>query len=193
VTSTANDGDSMMNNFRHARVRLINCTYTNIGSTSGNSGGVIFITSSSPGLDINGTVFLNVSVRNNGGVMKDEYSGIHTIVLSTFQNCSSTQGGGGAIYVNYNYLPSLINCKFLSNSAYTGGKDISHAIITFSNSYSSNSLSGTCSTSGLPRIYFANGSNVDNLLIGFINYLNLNSLFFFFFLKKKNVIHHYCT
>jgi hypothetical protein len=170
----------------------------NISGLNGNSGGVIYSTGNTV-FEINSTTFTNVSVTFNGGAIKDEYTASHSIQNSTFQNCISASGVGGAIYKNGGTLPSIINCRFISNSADGGGHDIAHNSDSFYNSYTASTLSGTCSSSDnseSPRIYFPNGSNLDNLLIGFkfiyFFFKRTHFFLFFFFLKKKNVIQICC-
>jgi hypothetical protein len=67
-----------------------------------------------------------------------------------------------------------VNCKFMNNSATSGGRDIHHST-DLSNSYGSDNFVQTCSLSASPRIGFPGNANIDNLLLG------MSYLFFFLF------------
>jgi hypothetical protein len=154
-------GISMFANYRSAQVRIISCNYSNITSTVGNSGGIIYTYAS---IVVEFTNFVNISVWGNGGAVEDGLSSSHTFSSCLFQNCSSTQGYGGAIYLESS-VPFLINCRFRSNSAANGGNDVYHNSDSMFSSYTASTLSGTCSDSNSIRFLFPNGNNVDNFLI----------------------------
>jgi hypothetical protein len=150
-------------------------------SSGGNSGGAVFPNGNTMFV-LASTNFTNITVRGDGGAIFDEFTGSHSIASCVFQDCTSTYGRGGAIFINVVNLPAISNCRFFNNNAYSQGQDIGHYSDSCYGLYSTIVLSGTCSNSESPRISFPNGNNVDNLLLGippffFIYYF----LFFLFF------------
>jgi hypothetical protein len=140
--------------------------------TNGFYGGAIYSLYYLPnGFSIDSSTFENISIRYDGGAIFDSYNSSHGISNTTFKYCSSSYQRGGAIFLNGSIVPSIINCKFLENTAAMGGNDIYNYIAVLTD-YNVGTLSGTCSDSESPRILYSNSSNADHLFMGF---------FFFFF------------
>ncbi len=107
-----------INNYSGSNPRLIFCTFK---SNSASVGGAIY-NSSNSNPTLTKCVFEENSAGTDGGGMMNEKSG-PILANCTFSGNSAGRAGGGIHNHNCNYgtQPTVIQCKFIKNSAHIGG------------------------------------------------------------------------
>lgn len=99
-----------------ATLRLINCVFENITTTTG--GGAALFTLGTTNVNIDNCTFNNCNSGNQGGAIEVLPGDSVTIRNCTFYNCTAANGGGAIAVAG---SATLINNTFLNNTATTGG------------------------------------------------------------------------
>ena len=89
-------------------------------STTGNSGGAIFVDGGPTTLSVSGSTFSNNIAGGSGGAIFDDATVAFTITNTTFTGNSAAGGGGGAIFDNTDGGMTLTNTTFSGNTAGAG-------------------------------------------------------------------------
>jgi hypothetical protein len=153
-----------------------NNTISNVATPNGNGyvGGFLLVDNQAfAGLSLTSTAFSNITNSGDGGAIHTNSAKNFVLTTCVFDSCKSTNGRGGAIFINGTGIFTYIRCRFYGNNALIGGCDIHHNQNILS-CYSTSNFVQTCSDSTGFRTMFPNNENIDNFLLGFF-------FFFFFF------------
>jgi hypothetical protein len=165
-----------------------NNTYFNVSSPNNNGfrGAVYGLDNLGfTNLTLTNDSFNTIVNRGNGGAINSNCPRNFTLSGCVFELCSSTNGRGGAIFIDNIGIFSFAYCSFSNNTAAVanGGNDIGHNQNLY-NAYSSSNFVVTCSNSDNNKISFPDGQNLNNLLLGMcvIVIVYFPSFFFFSFI-----------
>jgi hypothetical protein len=144
-----------------------NSVIENVVGTNNHNGGAFYFGANISSIGLVNSTFTNISCGKDGSVIAMQASRLDTsstIDKCVFQNCQTTNGGRGTIYLGTKQF-SYYMCRFSNNSA-------SHASDIYDNTGSSSfyttvSVFRCCSSSGTPNLVVSGGADHSGLLTPF--------------------------